>query len=47
MIVGLFLFIIVNWGYVNKTELLEKKKKKPKMSHGVSLLFLGDRAGSE
>lgn len=26
MIVGLFLFIIVNWGYVNKTELLEKKK---------------------
>lgn len=27
MIVGLFLFIIVNWGYVNKTELLEKKKK--------------------
>lgn len=28
MIVGLFLFIIVNWGYVNKTELLEKKKKK-------------------
>lgn len=47
MIVGLFLFIIVNWGYVNKTELLEKKKKNPKMSHGVSLLFLGDRAGSE
>lgn len=47
MIVGLFLFIIVNWGYVNKTELLGKKKKKPKMSHGVSLLFLGDRAGSE
>lgn len=46
MIVGLFLFIIVNWGYVNKTELLEKKKQN-KMSHGVSLLFLGDRAGSE
>lgn len=46
MIVGLFLFIIVNWGYVNKTELLEKKKE-PKMSHGVSVLFLGDRAGSE
>lgn len=46
MIVGLFLFIIVNWGYVNKTELLEKKKN-PKMSHCVSLLFLGDRAGSE